>query len=112
MTTTEPLNLPALAAELAQVQAQKANLTEREESIKELFRDNLDKGKHDAGIYTITVTPNRRIDEARVRAAYPPDRYPNFYKQVVHTDGVKALVEPAVYDALLGEVGKRKISIA
>lgn len=109
MASSKP-DYPALVAELVGVQAQLAPLTERAEEIKDQLRE-LGKGRHVEGAFTVSVVPNRRLSQDAVMAAYPVDTHAHFYKSVVNTDAVKALVEPAVYDAMLIEVGKAKISV-
>jgi hypothetical protein len=106
---TSPDHL-ALVDELVNIQAAMSRLGEREAEIKDFLRE-LDPGKHEAGVHTLTITPNRRLDEAKVEAAYPVETNQHLYKRVVNTPVFKALVEPAVYDAMLVEVGKAKISV-
>lgn len=98
------LDVAALAAELAQVQENKKAWEDREKQLKAALRA-LGVGKHPAGNLSVSVSPNRRLDEDRVRASYPPEQWPGFYVQKVATTVVRDSIPPAVYDQFMIESG-------
>ena len=60
-------------------------------------------GKHEVDGYTFTVQKNRRIDNARVEAAYPVLTFPQFYKPAVDLEALKQNLAPVELDAFYNE---------
>lgn len=101
-----------LAAELAQVQARKKELEEREEYLKDTLR-KLGEGKHAAGELTVVVSPpNRALDEAKVKEALPITAFPEFYVQKPNTALIKASIAPASYESLLSTPPGAKFKVS
>jgi len=46
-------------------------------------------GNHPAGEWTVSVSPNRRLDPKRIEASYPVAQHPELYKPAVDTAAVK-----------------------
>lgn len=108
--TNEQIDVTSLAAELASIQEGKKLLTDREEAIKAQLR-SLGEGSHGAGPLTVTVTPTRGLDAERVKETFPPEDFPAFYETKPSTTALRKSIAPDLYDALMMETGKPKISI-
>lgn len=101
-----------LASELAQVQARKKELEEREEYLKDTLR-KLGEGKHGAGALTVVVSPpNRALDEAKVKEALPITEFPHFYVQKPNSAVIKASIAPLLYESLMSIPAGAKLKVS
>ena len=105
-----PIDVVALAAELATIQDRQKQLAERESAIKDVLR-SLGEGKHIAGNLSVVVSPNRRVDADKVKAAFPIVEFPHFYIQAPKLDTIKASIAPLMYENLMSPVGKAKVMV-
>lgn len=106
------IDIAAIAGELAQVQEGIRRLTDREKQLKAELRGVLPLGKHLAGNLSVSVSPNRRIDEAKVATTYPQDQWPGFWIAKPATTVIRNSIPPAVYEQLMSEVGEPKITVS
>lgn len=105
------IDVPGIAAELAQVQSAIKDLQEREYSLKATLRE-LGPGRHDAGALTVSITPNRKVDEAKLTVNFPQDTWPHFYVVKPNLKIVKESIPPATYETFMIEYGEPKIRIS
>lgn len=90
--------LTKFAQRLAQVQAQQAELTELETSLKASIRELAPYlGRYPAGGLTIVIGTNRRFSEPKARKLLRPDLIDIVLKQVIDPGLVKALF-PDIYE--------------
>ncbi|MFT4258021.1 hypothetical protein [Microbacterium sp.] len=73
-------------------------LTQEKKQIDEKLAE-LGPGKHDAGEWTVTVSPNRRIDTARIEQRFPVAQYPHLYRPAVDTAALKEYMAPIELNA-------------
>jgi hypothetical protein len=106
-----PDAVAALVRDLAEVQAQKANLTEREDSLKAALRAVAGVGTTKVGDLTLSITQARKLDTDAVTRAYEPDEFPEFYPATLDTKRIKAYLAPAAYDALMVPNGEPRVSL-
>lgn len=109
--TTQTIDIAQLAGELAQIQSQRKELEEREHSIKAQLR-SVGVGKHEAGPYTVAVSENKRLDEAKLKATYPIPDWPHFYIQKPNTKIIQGSIAPTLYQALMSPVGDPIVKVS
>lgn len=103
--------LVALATELVRVQEQKDLIEAREAELKDLLR-KYGIGDHDAGeAGVVDIGPNRRLDPELVEKIYPPDQNPTLYKRVPNPKALRRVVAEVVYESMMVEVGKPKVTM-
>jgi hypothetical protein len=106
-----PDAVAALVRDLAEVQAQKANLTEHEDSLKAALRAVAGVGTTKVGDLTLSISQSRKLDVDAVTRAYPADEYPEFYPASLDAKRFKAYVSPARHDELMVPNGEPRVSL-
>ena len=102
------------AAKLAEYYAHLREQREQIETQMEIIKGELRKlgpGEHDAGEYTVAITPNRRIAEKKVLEAYPPGDYPEFYQHKPNVIQTRARLAETDIEPLMGVVGAPKVMV-
>ena len=104
-----PDAITALVRDLAEVQAQKANLTEREDHLKAALRAVAGVGTTKVGDLTLSISQARKLEPDTVTRTYEPAEYPEFYPPTLDTKRLKAYLAPADYDALMVPNGEPRV---
>lgn len=86
------------------------NIDQQLDWIKSELR-KLGPGSHPAGAFTVTVSPNRRLDEAKVTELYPVVRYAHLYVAKPDPKKIRAALAPNDVDALMSEVGAARVVV-
>lgn len=96
LTPEDLLELDQLAAELVKRQAAIEADKERIDEIKATLRRRLPRGTHHVGSHDVLVKAGaRRLNAARLTAAFPVVEHPEFYKPAIDTAAVKHQLSPA-----------------
>jgi hypothetical protein len=99
LTPEELIELDQLAAELVKRQAAIEADKERIETIKATLRRRLPRGTHHVGAHDVLVkAPARRLNAARLAAAFPVTEHPELYKPAIDTTAVKHHLAPAALE--------------
>lgn len=80
------------AAEFDALDAQVKELTKQRDAIKVKLLKYAEEhdNKAETANYTVVRIPAYRFDAGKVMKAFPPSKYPDFYKLTVDTEAVKA----------------------
>lgn len=84
------------------VVAQIERLTEEKAAIDERLRQE-GLGVHDAGDWSVSISPNRRLDAERFTQRFPVAQYPSFYKPVPDLQAIKDSFAPVELDQWYAE---------
>ena len=100
-----------LVEELADVQAQRADLGQREDTLKTAIRAIASMGSTRVGAITLSVVQARKLDVDLAERTYPATDYPELW--VVSLDGkrLRAHVSPDAYSDLLTNNGDLRVSL-
>ncbi|MBC7308267.1 MAG: hypothetical protein H5T80_15355 [Dietzia sp.] len=103
-TTSELIEVEALALEAVKLADEQAAITERIDTIKARLLTILPPGTHQAGPYRVQVKAGpRRLDTTALEAAYPVIEHPELYSPKPDTAKVKHHLAPAVLDGFYVE---------
>lgn len=116
MTTTTDTTLTdrlaPIAAELAAIAADKADLEEREKHLKAQIRDIVPgPDKYAAGDLTITVSPNRRFDAKTAEKVLPPELLDLCRVAKVDSAAAREHLPPALYAQCMADLGDYRVGI-
>lgn len=100
----------AMVKEYVRLQEQKEHIDQQMDAIKTELR-TLGAGSHPIAGVTVSVTPNRRIDNARVTSLYPFDSHPELYKLTPDSKLIRENLPPKVVDSLMHEVGEPRVAV-
>ncbi len=106
-----PDAVAVLVRDLAAVQAQKAELDEREDHIKAALRRVADIGTTRIGDLTLSVVQARKFDLGQAARRYPLNAHPDLYATTLDPKRVKAALPPAEYDTLMVNNGEPRVSL-
>lgn len=102
--------LEELSREYFSLNAAYQPITERMDQIKAEYRALLSYGAHQYAGGTIRIDHNPQFDRTRFMAAYPPEKYGHFYKQVPDMKAIGENLVPAEVRAYQTE-GTPKVSV-
>lgn len=88
------VDLEQLTRERATITAQIDELTARKSAIDDLYREHLDFGTTPLAGLKVSIQHNRRLDPAKVMAAYPVTACPEIYKPTIDTTAIKKHIAP------------------
>lgn len=105
--------LAPLAAELARVLADKAELETRERDIKARIRAIVPgPDTYAAGDATLVVSPNRRFDPKLAERVLPAELLDLCRTSKVDAAAAREVLPPALYDQCMAQVGDYRIGFA
>lgn len=99
-----------LVKEYAQLADQRNTIDERLDAIKAELR-TLGAGSHPIAGLTVTISPNRRIDNERVQTLYPFESHPELYKLAPDSKLIRENLPPKVVGSLMTEVGEPRVVV-
>lgn len=88
------------------VVAQIERLTEEKAAIDERLRQE-GLGVHDAGDWSVSISPNRRLDAERFTQRFPVAQYPHLYAPSINIKAVKEYMAPVELDQFYVEGAPR-----
>lgn len=100
-----------LATEWASLDAARAELEHSQTTIKAELRRMLGYGKHPAGPYGVTITPNRRFTAKRATAVLPADVLATITVPIVDRATAQRLLPEDVYVSCQEDIGEPRVSI-
>lgn len=92
------MTLEEVVGRRAYLKDQKARIEEELASIDDRLRSELTTGKHEAGEWTITLSPNRRLDDKRFAERFTVAAYPHYYTAKPDVAKIKQFIPPAELD--------------
>lgn len=98
-----------IVAHLAEEEAKVAEHQGRADQLKARLRELLELGAYQVGDVRLTLGANKRLDDKRFRAAFPPENFPQFYE-----DAPPKVRSAAISDDLKAQYsayGDAKVSI-
>lgn len=99
-----------LVKEYVALDEQRAGINERMDAIKHELR-TLGTGSHPIAGVTVSISPNRRIDETRVANLYPISSHPELYTAKPDTKKLRQELPAKVVDSLMTDVGEPRVSV-
>lgn len=77
---------------------QRARIDEELAGINERLSNELTTGKHEVGEWTVTLSPNRRLDDKRFAERFTVAAYPQYYTAKPDVAKIKQFIPPAELD--------------
>lgn len=103
----------ALARDYRNLDNQKALIEEQQDSIKTRVRNLLDVGDAvDVDGRTVRVEPNRRFDPVRAAKELPAELLVLCKVEKVDPAAARKVLPPAMYQALMSDVGQPRVVLA
>jgi hypothetical protein len=111
-TPAQTIDLEALATEYTHLTADEETIKERKDTIKAILLASFEVGAHPVGPYKVTIKAGaRRLNAARLTAAFPVTQHPELYKPVLDTTAVKEHMAP-VQLAAFQDAGAPTVTVA
>jgi len=108
---SEP-TLDELVATLAQMRMVEKNAKERADAVAQQIRERVQvDGQQQVGVYTLTLTPQKRFDVDRARAILTPEQQEMCTVSTIVAAQAKKVLPPVLYEACQIEHGVRKVGV-